>query len=67
MRCVDDVDVRPGSIGSANAIARRMDLMHVLRLPPRTPLEPRRAWCQRPDTARSASDRLSRLSGLDKK
>ena len=66
-RCVDGVDVRTGSIGTANAIARRIDLMHVLRLPPRTPLERRRTWCQRPDTARSASDRLSRLSGLDKK
>ena len=66
-RCVDDVDVRTGSIGSSNAIARRIDLMHVLQLSCRTPLEPRRTWCQRPDTARSASDRLSRLSGLDKK
>ena len=66
-RCVDGMDVRTGSIGSANAIARRIDLMHVLRLSPMTPLERRRTWCQRPDTARSASDRLSRLSGLDKK
>ena len=30
-RCVDGVDVRTGSIGTANAIARRIDLMHVLQ------------------------------------